>query len=213
MTSMGLQYGLWMSEPWNTQGRDDNNRFGIFKRRFRWLLKIQVPGEKDGDSPLDVSATGVNALPPSQSARPSISFKEQEAKHLTESFYYPMRPDWRPIQLILYDVLRKNGKKVIHPVFEWLKKIYDPKKDASWFTATEKHFITTADLYMLDGCGTTIEHWVYENVWPQVIDFGRLEMNNSEVMTCDLTLRYARAYFEDDVEVNQDFIPEPPPKQ
>ena len=86
-----------------------------FKRKYRWLFKIT-----------DVSYDGVNALPPSKSARPSLSFKEMDAQHLNETLYFPSKPEWKPVNLVLYDV--KNNSNV-DPVWDWLTKIYDPKGD------------------------------------------------------------------------------------
>ncbi len=51
-----------------------------------------------------------------------------------------------------------------------------------------------ATLQLYDGCGCLIEEWKYEHAWPQTVDFGDLEMNNSEFVTADVTLRYDRAY-------------------
>ena len=83
----------------------------------------------------------------------------------------------------------------LHTVFEWIKEIYDPKEDSLW-QPSANGFIKDASSEMYDGCGTVVETWVYENVWPQAADFGSLDMANNEVVTCDLTLRYARAYIE-----------------
>lgn len=184
MAKMGLQFGL------ETNSFDETAERVTAKtclRRFRWLFKI------DG-----ISASGAQSLPPSQSARPNISFTESEARHLNENYYYPAKPDWKPVSLVLFDVLKigETGRRK-HPIFEWLQKAYDPKivSGQNWFPAANG-FIKEARLEMLSGCGEIIETWIYEQVWPQVIDFGQLDMANNEILTCDLTLRYARAYIE-----------------
>ena len=76
-------------------GLDDEST--CFKRKFRWLFTIK-----------DISAEGINALAPHKSARPTITFKEIEAQHLTETIYYPGKPDWKPVALTLYD-LKKDA--------------------------------------------------------------------------------------------------------
>lgn len=58
-----------------------------WKRKFRWLLVIDGVS---GNQP-------INSLPPSKSARPSISFKTMEIQHLNETIYRPAKPDWKPI--------------------------------------------------------------------------------------------------------------------
>ena len=166
-------------------GLDDEST--CFKRKFRWLFKIE-----------DISAKGINALAPHKSARPTITFKEIEAQHLTETIYYPGKPDWKPVALTLYD-LKKNE----HPIFEWLKKLYDPgtdEKDGTYVPSClpgkesfKKH---DAELELYDGCGNVIEKWGFDHVWPNSIDFGDLDMASSDIVMCDLILRYDRAYLK-----------------
>jgi hypothetical protein len=84
-------------------------------RKYRWLFFI------DG-----VSDDGTSALPPDKGARPSLSFKEIEVQHLNEVIYFPGKPDWKPVQLTLFDL--KENK---NPVFDWIKKKYDTKKGAA----------------------------------------------------------------------------------
>lgn len=166
-STMGFDFGL-----------DDPDT--CFKRKFRWLLIIP-----------EVSAEGINTLPPLRSARPSLSFKEMEAQHTTETIYFPGKPDWKPITLSLYDI-----KKPVHPVMKWIKELYDPQEGTYKYSCDGfKKSRATLELY--DGCGKVIETWIYENVWPQNAEFGELDMQSSEYLTCDLTLRYDRAYIEE----------------
>ena len=179
MAKMGFQFGL-----------DSNNL--CLKRKNRWLLKI------DGVS-ADNTA-GVSVLPPLKSSRPTIKFKENLVHHLIEDVYYPAKPDWEPLKLTLYDL-----KTADHPVFEWLKilynpqqgRLFEPNRSLDGVPLSRNKFITNARLEMYNGCGEVIERWVYEDVWPQIIDFQDLDMANSDFITCELTLRYARAYLED----------------
>lgn len=159
-----------------------------FKRKYRFLFFIP-----------EISQEGINALPPSKSARPSLSFKEMDAQHLTETIYYPSKPEWKPVNLTLYDI--KNNSD-INPVWEWIKRLYDPEKeDQNWSPSCENNFKMASKaekckLEMYDGCGKAIERWIYEGVWCQNIEFGDLDMGSSEVSTIELTLRYDRAYIE-----------------
>jgi hypothetical protein len=149
------------------------------KRKFRWLFKVQ-----------DVSAQGTNALPPEKGARPSLSFKEIEVQHLNEIIYYPSKPDWKPVTLTLYD-LQKNE----NPVFKWLKEKYDPK-EGTWKVGQQfKKPVATLEMY--DGCGNIQESWTFENVWPNNIEWGELDMADSSYVVVELTLRYDRAYINE----------------
>ena len=151
-----------------------------FKRKNRWLFKIE-----------EISAEGINSLPPSKSARPSIAFKEIEIQHLTETIYFPGKPDFKPINLILYD-LKKNN----HPIMEWLNELYNANQNSEYYAPCDGFKKSQAKLELYDGCGELIEAWIFESIWPQAVDFGDLDMATSDVITCDLTLRYDRCYLE-----------------
>ena len=162
--SMGFNFGLEKPEA-------------CFARKHRWLLKIE-----------GISANGVNSLPPMKSARPNISFKEMEAQHLNETVFFPGKPDWKPINLTLYEIKSKQQ----HPVLTWLEELYNPQEGT--FKSSGNGFKKEARLEMYDGCGEIIETWVYENIWPQSVEFGDLDMSSSDLVVCELTLRYDRAY-------------------
>jgi len=174
---MGFDFGLETKEY-----------SSCLKRTDRWLFKIP-----------QISADKIESLPPLKSARPSISFKTMEIQHLNEIIYRPSKPDWKTVSLVLYDLKRKT-----HPVFDWLQRQYDPS-NGDWYSggrAPNSALVSTfivdqALLDLYDGCGNILETWVYENVWPETIDFGDLFMEDASFITCDLTLRYDRAYLED----------------
>ena len=152
-------------------------------RKFRWLFKIP-----------NISASGINTLPPEKGARPSLSFKEIEAQHLNETIYFPGKPDWKPINLVLYDLKKNNN-----PIIDWLSNQYNPQQ-GTWKVGVGKNERDnfkkqTATLEMYDGCGNVQEKWAFENVWPNNIEWGELDMSDSGYVTIDLTLRYDRAYF------------------
>ncbi len=153
------------------------------KRKFRWLLKIN-----------GVSGEGAKVLQPEKSARPSLSFKEIEVQHLNETIYFPGKPEWKPINLTLYDV-----KLSSNPVFQWLQEQYDPCGEGVWKTPSPGLWKKDrARLEMYDGCGNILETWAYDNVWPNAIEWGDLDMGNSDYVTVDITLRYDRAYLEEE---------------
>lgn len=168
MAKMGLEFGL---QPGKSLFQ---------KRNFRWLFRIP---EVCGDS-------AINTLPPQKSARPTLQLKEMEVHHLSEDVYFPGKPDWRPIAIVLYDLNFSS-----HPVFEWLKKLYNPEV-GNFVEPLRNQFIVEAYLTMYDGCGNTIESWIYEDAWPQSVNFQSLDMSDIGITICELTLRYARAYID-----------------
>lgn len=157
----------------------------------------------------EIAADGIDTLPPLKSARPSLMFKEMSVRHLIEDVYYPAKPDWKPVAITLYDLIEKappptgvgnlgqGGNRNL--VFQWIREFYRPGTGSGELDLpNERRFIKTCTLTMLNGCGETVETWVFEDAWPQMVNFQTLDMGDSNVCTVDLTLRYARAYIEDD---------------
>lgn len=167
MTSMGLYSGL-------------SNK--SFKKKFRWVFTIpQVTLEPN-------AFEGANALPPEKSARPSIQFKEMPVHHLNEDVYYPCKPDWKPVNLTLYDIQTNP-----HPVFKWIKELYIPEFGEFKEPNTDD-FIKEAILGLYDGCGKLLEMWIWEDAWLQSANFNTLDYGESGIVTVEISLRYARAY-------------------
>ncbi len=151
-----------------------------FKRKYRWLFKIN-----------EISAQGINALPPTKSGRPSLTFKSLEAQHLHETIYFPGKPDWKPVNLTLFD-LKKNK----HPIIEWINLYYKVDAGSVTLLTATNGFKKQGTLELYDGCGTVIEKWVFENMYPETAEFGELDHSDSAVIYVDLSLRYDRAYYE-----------------
>lgn len=167
---MGFYQPEWCNDPANI----------CFKEKFRWKFQIT-----------DVSSDGVNALPGFRGARPGVSFKEMNGEHLNETIYFPSKPEWKQINLTLYDIVKPNE----NPVFSWIKRAYNPKNCSAWYPCLDDPSLKAiATLTLYDGCGNTQEEWTLEHVWPQNADFGDLDMATSEIVTVEVTLRYDRAY-------------------
>jgi hypothetical protein len=158
-----------------------------FKRKYRWRFFIpEVCGRAE--------KTGSPLLPPGKAGRPSLSFKEIDAQHVTETVYFPGKPEWKPISLTLYDISnRGDGVSLKNPVIEWIKKLYEVS-DQSVNWKTSSGFKQNCSVEAYDGVGNIVEEWKLENVWPISIDFGELDYSQSDIMTIDLQLRYDRAY-------------------
>jgi hypothetical protein len=180
---MGPAYGL-----------DDVNAEVL--RKFRWIFRL--PGVIASDNPF----RSIRTLPPRKASRPKLQFKSQEFQHLTESIHVPMKADWQTINLTLFDVKRCGDENKYNVVFDWIrnsqqgqdgKGIYNPES-GTWVPFIDAKFKRTAELSMLDGCGNELETWVFENAYVESADWGELEMEISDVVAIEITLRYDRAY-------------------
>lgn len=183
-----------------------------YLQSFRWLFQIE-------------GVSGVaKALPPLQAARPSLNFKEQMVAHLVENIYYPVRPEWKPVTITLYEIRNSNSVPVgRNPVMEWVQQLYNPSPKTTqstvaalgegvetlsgdWFDIAKEGcaqdsqslcFKRNATLCLYDGCGSVLEVWRFDNAWPQSVDWGDLDMGSSEILTAKVTLRYDRAWIDD----------------
>ena len=166
---------------------DSSGTIGQVKRKFRWLFNI------DNITTTTDTSGDAQPLPCMKVARPKISFKEMQAEHLNETIYFPSKPEWQPIQIMLYDrcITTQN------PIFTWLKKQYSPGSAScgQWFPCLDYvSFKTCVILQLLDGCGNTIEAWYLQNCYPKDIDWGDLDMGSQEIVTVEFSLRYDRAF-------------------
>lgn len=168
----------------------------ILARKFRWKFNIR--------NSIGGSGEDVLVLPHRKSSRPILGWKEYEFQHLTETIFYPLKPAWEPIELVLYDARRckEDGVPKCHPVFNWISQslsgnpgsgMYNPQ-EGDWRPIVPSNLKRTADLYILGGSGKFNEHWVLENCYPQHVRWGELDMDSSDILTVEVTLRYDRAY-------------------
>jgi hypothetical protein len=169
-------------------GRNDT----IVKRSFRWLLEVGY-GASDGKGINGVIGNSVNVLPPLSSSRPSLSFKEVELEHVSETIYMPTKAQWQPIKVKAYDVASNLQNNL---VFDWVVRYYNSQK-ASYKFITDNftpNFKKNAAISLYDGVGCCIESWTLENCYPKNIEWGELSMDNNSFVTIDMELRYDRAY-------------------
>lgn len=174
----GQPMGFYRAE-W---GSDGNSLNFNPKQRGRWLFQIQN---------ITTGDVGSDPLPCIRASRPKLQFREMQAEHLNETISYPSKPEWQPIQIVLYD----RCIAYEHPIMTWLRQQYDPFNCAKWYPCIDPlSFKTCAQLLLLDGCGTIVESWTLEHCYPQSVDFGELDMQSMDIVTADITLRYDRAY-------------------
>lgn len=152
----------------------------IFKRKFRWMFTNDFVGDP---------GEGLSVLPPLKGARPSLEFKEIEIQHTIEDISIPGKVVWRPISLTLYEVCPPTD----NPIWQWILRYYDPAA-GEWWPFLDNQFKVNSYLELYTGCGDVIEKWKFENSWPQQINWQELDMGSSEVVTCEISLRYDRAY-------------------
>lgn len=153
-------------------------------RKFRWMFSVQP-----------YLGDGMSMLPATKAARPNVSFKEFQAEHLHETIFFPGKVEWQTIDVSLYDIKCNDN-----PIYEWMKWLYSPDPENDYYvpslsqTLGGGQYKNTAQINLFDGCGNTIESWIYMNAYPAKIDWGEVDYTNNEFLTVDITLRFDRAY-------------------
>ena len=76
-------------------------------------------------------------------------------------------------------------------LWNWLATVYDFTDPVTLHQGERRDWDATGLLSMYDGCGTLIETWQMQKVWPTAINFGDLDYTSSDIATIELTLRYS----------------------
>jgi hypothetical protein len=147
----------------------------IIKRKFRFLMDITYPG---------------GYIPPhfvKVAGRPKLSIDSTEINFLNATTWIPGKPKWEPISVTYIDVAHSD----MGPLLNWITTIYDFQHELTLQMSEKSGWSGTANIYMLDGCGSVLETWSLKSCYPESVDFGTLEYANSEEATIELTLRYS----------------------
>lgn len=147
----------------------------IIKRKFRWTLEISTPCGQIPKHYVKVAA------------RPSLDVEETELNFLNATTWIPGKGKWQPITVTYIDVATQD----MTGLYSWIATVYDFTDPVNLKQSEKAGWNGTALLTMYDGCGTSLETWLLQSVWPQSINFGELDYANSEEATIELTLRYS----------------------
>lgn len=149
-----------------------------FKRKFRWTFEI-----------FGFCNNEKNQIPEhfvKVASRPNLSIEETEINHLNGKMWIPGKASWETITVTYIDVAHESQQQL----WNWLATTYDFTDPINLTQGTRRDWDATGVLSMYDGCGTLLEQWQMQHMWPTAINFGDLDYSNSEEATIELTLRY-----------------------
>jgi hypothetical protein len=160
----------------------------IFKRKFRWTMKIIycISGTQK-----TVAEEFVKI-----GARPQIDIEETEINYLHGKMWIPGKATWQTMTVTYYDVAGKAPGVNFLGLFGWIASVYDITDPTKLYMGSRlSDYEGQANIFLYDGCGNALEGWLLNNVWPQSVNFGELDMSSSEECTVELTLRYANVQY------------------
>lgn len=151
----------------------------VFKRKFRYTFEIF--GFCDNQN---------NKVPEhfvQVASRPSLSIEETEINHLNAKTWIPGKGSWETITVTYMDVAHDEMRSL----WNWLATIYDFTDPVSLRQGERRDWDSTGVLNMYDGCGTLLEGWQLQRMFPTSIQFGDVDYSSSDIATIELTLRYS----------------------
>jgi len=156
----------------------------VFKRKFRYTLKIDSKCPTRDDIPEHYVKVA---------SRPNLGIEEVELNFLNAKKWIPGKATWENLTVTYIDVATQQMK----PLYDWLATMYDFTDPVQ---LNQGHlpddYSGTATLTMWDGCGSPLETWLMEDMWPTAINFGDLDYSSSEECTVELTMRYSQVSYK-----------------
>lgn len=160
------------------------NRLGdpsiVFKRKFRWTFAVRP---KCGTGEIDPWFVKV-------ASRPNLSIDETELNFLNEKMWIPGKVTYETMTVTYIDVAPKEPSSA--NLYKWLGAVYQFWNPNRKMGTNVNQYGAEAILMLYDGCGKPIERWDFEDMWPQAINFGDLDMSSSDTVDIELTLRYSK---------------------
>lgn len=151
----------------------------VFKRKFRYTFELF--GFCDNQK---------NTVPEhfvTVASRPNLSIEETEINHLNAKTWIPGKASWETIEVTYLDVANLE----MQSLYNWLATVYDFTDPINLRQGERRDWSATGVLSMYDGCGTLLESWQMQRVFPTAINFGEVDYSSSDIATIQLTLRYS----------------------
>lgn len=147
----------------------------IIKRKFRWTFELTTP---------------CGYVPPhfcKSSGRPNLDIEETELNFLNATSWIPGKGKWQPITVTYLDAVTDK----MSGLYSWIATVYNFTDPVGLQQSEKSGWAGTGLLSMYDGCGTLLETWEMQRVFPTAINFGDVAYDSSDIATIELTLRYS----------------------
>lgn len=156
----------------------------IFKRKFRWTFEI-------------TNICGALNIPQSfvkLASRPNLNVDEIEVPFLGARLNVPGRGLWDNISVTYYDLSGKEAVALSN-LYTWIDRLHNfitssgPTEEYKQSSKISE-YSATGILTLYDGCGSELEKWQFNKIWPVSANFGELDYADSNEVNIELTLRF-----------------------
>lgn len=154
----------------------------VLKRKFRWTFRVDnvCDGQFIPESFVKVAS------------RPNITFEETEINYLNAKDWIPGKASWETITVSYYDVASLDNQVL----WNWLASVYEfPNPVTLRMGSNRRSYAGRGTLTMFGGSGEPLEQFVLDNLWPQSVNFGDLDMADSSECNVELTMRYSNVAY------------------
>ena len=153
------------------------------RRKHRWIFKTLGKGQTQFESKV--------LLVLKTATRPHPTFEEPVMHHNQEQAYFAGKHSWEACTMSWYDI--EQGPDVSKEMFDWLNKVCDI---STVKVSVPSQYKSYGQLEMLKGDGKPSESWRMYGCWPQDINWGDLDYENTEINLIEIIMRFDRAYRE-----------------
>jgi len=166
----------------------------VFKRKYRWTFELKTNCSGGRIAPFYVKLA----------SRPNLTIEETEINFLNSKMWIPGKASWETITVTFYDIAGPDTVQGMTALYSWLATTFNfSGKQVPYSQSSKKGqrggggqgYAATAYIDLYDGCGTSLESWELNHVWPQAVNFGELDYSSSEEVTLELTLRYSEVNY------------------
>jgi T4-like virus tail tube protein gp19 len=155
-----------------------------FKRKFRFTFQI-----------VGFCNNVKNIVPEyfvKVASRPNLDIEETEINFLNAKTWIPGKASWQTMTVTYIDAADVN----MQSLWNWLATVYNFTDPIGLSQGNKIDWNATGILSMYDGCGTLLEQWQLQHMWPQAIDFGDLAYAESDMAEIELTLRFSDVIYK-----------------
>lgn len=150
-----------------------------FKRKFRFTFEI-----------FGFCNNEKNLVPEhfvSVASRPNLEIEETEINHLNATTWIPGKGRWQTMNVTYLDVAHAQ----MASLWNWMATVYDFTDPVNLKQGERRDWSGSGLLSMYDGCGTLLETWQLQKMFPTNINFGDVDYSTSDIATIELTLRFS----------------------
>ncbi len=153
---------------------------GFFEPQRQYDWSIEIPLDPQGDQIIIMQSLESSNLP-------TESNEEIELHFANEVRYVAGKAIYETIPLILKDFVDQQTKNAM---IRWRRRVYNPETGSVGLASDYKK---NASLVLVGPNGETTRVWRLIGIWPQMVNYGPLDMTASEKVLIEATLRYDRA--------------------